>query len=230
MYILSMSMTHTIEHTTLAIKIQIWLSYIIRTLFVLNAVYSVYQQAWWHVFIAVLGIGCLSLPALLAKNYKIILPTEFEFAFTVFIFATQILGTIHGFYTSFWWWDAALHTSSGVALGFIGFLILYTLQKQRRLNATPYWLSIFAFSFAVALGTLWEIFEFMLDTLFGMQMQDSGYDTMSDLIVNAIGAFISVAIGFMYLKNKRYNGTFFYYLLHTFISNNAHLLPKKTKK
>lgn len=218
------------EHTTLAVKVQIWLSYLMRTSFVVNAIVAAYLGNWWHVFIALLGIACLSLPALLARNYKILLPTEFEFIFTVFIFSSQILGTVRGFYTSFWWWDSVLHMGSGVALGFIGFLILYTLQQQRRLNATPYWLSIFAFSFAVALGTTWEIFEFTLDVLFGMQMQDSGYDTMSDLIADAAGAFVSVTIGFIYLKRQKSDGTYFYYLIHKFISKNAHLLPKRRRR
>lgn len=225
-------MQTTMQQVTLAIRVQLWLSYLMRASFVGYAIVSAYQLHWWHVFIAVLGIGCLSFPALLARNYKIILPTEFEFLFTVFIFATQILGTVQGFYTSFWWWDEVLHAGSGVALGFIGFLILYTLQKQRSLNMTPYWLSIFAFCFAIALGTLWEIFEFTLDVTFGMKMQDSGYDTMSDLIADFIGALVSVIIGFIYLKKQKSDGTYFYYLINKFIRKNAHLFPKRrrTKK
>jgi hypothetical protein len=222
-------MQSNVVHTTLAVKVQIWLSYLMRAIFVLNAIVGVYQAEWWNVFITMLGIGCLTLPALLARNYKIILPTEFEFAFTIFIFSSQILGTVGGFYTSYWWWDSLLHMGSGVALGFIGFLILYTLQQQRRLIATPYWLSIFAFSFAVALGTTWEIFEFTLDVLFGMKMQDSGYDTMSDLIADAVGAIVSVTIGFIYLKRQKSDGTYFHYLIHKFISNNVHLLPKNRR-
>ncbi len=46
-----------------------------------------------------------------------------------------------------------------------------------------------AFSFAVSIGTLWEVFEFGMDILFGLSMQKSGViDTMDDLIVDAIGA------------------------------------------
>ncbi|MGM0404451.1 MAG: hypothetical protein ACQEQN_12110 [Thermodesulfobacteriota bacterium] len=63
---------------------------------------------------------------------------------------------------------------------------------------------------AVAIGTFWEIFEFFMDQLFGFNMQKpmmgdpSGLtDTMWDMIVNAIGAFIISFTGLWYLKCKQ---------------------------
>ena len=63
--------------------------------------------------------------------------------------------------------------------------------------APPLLLATMAFSFAVSIGTLWEIFEFGMDILFGLSMQKSGViDMMGDLIVDAIGA----GAGYWYLK------------------------------
>ena len=42
-----------------------------------------------------------------------------------------------------------------------------------------------------------------MDQFFGMNMQKSGLvDTMSDLIVDAIGAFIGAGSGFLWLKGR----------------------------
>jgi hypothetical protein len=47
---------------------------------------------------------------------------------------------------------------------------------------------------------LWEIFEFAGDQLFGMNMQKEGLtDTMWDLIVDTLGAFVAAVFGYFYL-------------------------------
>ena len=44
------------------------------------------------------------------------------------------------------------------------------------------------------IGVIWEIFEFSLDYVIGLNMQKSGLvDTMGDLIVNSIGSlFVAI--------------------------------------
>jgi hypothetical protein len=78
------------------------------------------------------------------------------------------------------------------------------------MHMTPGFISLFAFSFAVTIGTLWEVFEFSMDQFFGLNMQkamrddSSGLtDTIWDMIVNAIGAFIISFMGWRYLKRKQ---------------------------
>ncbi len=57
---------------------------------------------------------------------------------------------------------------------------------------------------------MWEIFEFGMDQLLGTNMQKpmlgdpSGLtDTMWDIIVNAIGAFVISFIGYVYLRSRK---------------------------
>mgnify|MGYP001208113832 CR=1 FL=1 len=53
----------------------------------------------------------------------------------------------------------------------------------------------------MTLGVIWEIFEFAADQLLGLNMQKSGImDTMTDLIVDFIGALIGAIMGYFYLK------------------------------
>lgn len=77
----------------------------------------------------------------------------------------------------------------------------------------PAFIALFAFMFAAALGTLWEIFEFAMDQIFGLTMQKpmlgdpSGLtDTMWDLIVDAIGALGAVILGWVYIRRAKLHG------------------------
>ena len=63
--------------------------------------------------------------------------------------------------------------------------------------------AVFSVSFSLAAGALWEIFEFFMDTAFDFNMQKTGLvDTMTDLIVDFLGACIVGIIGYRYLKKE----------------------------
>ena len=67
---------------------------------------------------------------------------------------------------------------------------------------SPLLIALFSFTFSLALGALWEIFEFSMDQIFLTNMQTSGVvDTMWDLIADALGAFSMSVIGFLHLKH-----------------------------
>lgn len=104
----------------------------------------------------------------------------------------------------------------------MGFIILFVIHKKGKIEAKAFWLVIFSFSFALAIGVLWEIFEFSMDQVFGFNMQKSGLiDTMWDLIVDALGAFLSSLAGYLYLKGEdKFSFSFF---MNKFIERNPHL-------
>jgi uncharacterized membrane protein YjdF len=162
---------------------------------------------WLLAIMAVTGA-----PALLGHRLPVRIPAEYELLAILFVFAALFLGEFHSYYELFWWWDIALHSTSGLLLGLVGFLLVYVLNESRRieLHMRPGFVALFAFAFAVTAGVLWEIFEFAADQLFGMQMQKpmlgdpSGLtDTMWDLIVDALGAALISAFGWWHMKSDR---------------------------
>lgn len=175
----------------------------IRIALLIAAVYAAVTGQWPVVY-ATVGTLILSyVPQFLASQIKIQLPLQFQFAILMFVYAAIILGEIGDYYERFWWWDVVLHGLSAFAIGFMGFLILYLLYARHKITASPFLVSIFAFSFGLALGAIWEIFEFAMDQLFGIDMQKSGLrDTMWDLIVDSIGAGAASVIGYIYLRFK----------------------------
>lgn len=184
-------------------KIYSILTIFIRITLILAFIGALYNQRWIVLFAVSLTFILTFLPNFFERKYKIYLPVEFEIIIIIFIYATLFLGEVQGYYYKFWWWDVLLHTSSAIAFGFIGFVILYILDKSNRINTKPIWIAIFSFCFAMAIGAVWEIFEFLMDQIFNLNMQKSGLiDTMWDLIVNSIGAIIASISGFFYLKKR----------------------------
>jgi hypothetical protein len=121
----------------------------------------------------------------------------------IFLYASFALGEARDFYEKIWWWDLALHGTSALVIGVIGFLSIYVFYMTRRISIAPGWIAMITFALAVSLGTLWEIFEFLVDWYFGMNMQKSGLtDTMTDLMINAGGAALAAISGYLYVRDE----------------------------
>ena len=138
--------------------------------------------------------------------------------YTIFLYCAIYLGEVKSFYYNVPHWDTILHTFSGAMLGALGFSFVTLLNKTEEvpMNLSPLFVVIFSFCFAVTLGVVWEIYEFTFDGVLGLNMQkfalESGealigraalVDTMKDLIVDALGAFIMSIIGYISLKYKK---------------------------
>jgi hypothetical protein len=178
------------------------------------------------------------LPFTLGKRFEIKIPHEFELLAIVFLYASLFLGEVHNYYDVYWWWDVVLHTGSSLLLGIIGFLLVYVLNEKDDINLdlTAGFMGLFAFVFAVALGALWEIFEFTMDTLFGMNMQKTMFDdtsgltdTMWDLIVDTIGAAIISILGYGYFRTLE-NDSFLEQWIEKFIRENPRLFQRSKNK
>jgi hypothetical protein len=102
-------------------------------------------------------------------------------------------------------------------LGAVGFMIVNILNSSERINIqlSPFFVALFAFSFAITCGTIWEVYEFAADGILGTNMQkfitsngtvlvarEALVDTMEDLIVDASGALAVTMIGYFDLRKK----------------------------
>ncbi|MFW5888431.1 MAG: hypothetical protein ACOCVY_01810 [Patescibacteria group bacterium] len=204
-------------------KIQLLITILIQIAFLASFVLALYERMWGVTFVIFAGIVAIWLPIIFARRRKIHVPIVFELLLTIFIYASLFLGEIQGYYTKFWWWDVILHTGSGMGMAFVGFLIVYSVYQRGSLRANAKVLAIFSFCFAVSLGALWEIFEFIMDGFFDLNMQrlETGVaDTMWDLIVDTAGALIVSIVGYFYIKRKKYGLGVFHYFLVSYLKKN----------
>lgn len=165
-----------------------------------------------------LGIVALFIPSIISKKWKITIPSSMYIIYVIFLYAAIFLGEVRDFYYRIPHWDTILHTFSGAGIGALGFSVVSLLNKQEKLNVnlSPFFVALFSFCFAITMGVIWEIYEFTFDGLLELNMQkfalENGVnlvgrvalsDTMKDLIVDSIGAFVISLLGYVSLKYKK---------------------------
>lgn len=196
--------------------------YVIWVLLIGGAAFAIYERHWESLFVTVLTFALTFAPLQFQRFYHVQIPVFFTSAIIVFTYFTLFLGEIGNFYERLWWWDIFLHGGAAIGFGLIGFIIILMLFRGNKYAAPPIALAWFAFCYAMTIGVLWEIFEFGMDELFGLNMQKSGLaDTMYDLIVDTFGAFLGAAAGFFYLKGRWFGGLAS--LIHQFVETNQEL-------
>ncbi|MEX2468216.1 MAG: hypothetical protein WD396_00535 [Pseudohongiellaceae bacterium] len=204
------------------------ISWGLKLILILGGIFLLLQGRYQAAMEAALILLITLLPVILGHRFNVRIPHEFESLAVVFVYMALFLGEIQGYYLRFWWWDVVLHIGSGLLLGILGFLLVYVLnaKKDIELELHPKFIALFAFMFAMGMGALWEIFEFAMDQLFGMNMQKSGLvDTMWDLIVDGIGALIIAIAGSIYLSNPN-ETSFLERWIDVFIEKNPRLFSE----
>ncbi|MDL2261452.1 hypothetical protein LJC08_04385 [Methanimicrococcus sp. OttesenSCG-928-J09] len=177
------------------------------------------QENIYYFFFIITTLIYLALPGIVQKRMGFVVDPRLIIVISLFIFAGSFLGQAFSFFDRFAWWDTMLHTISGIILGLIAFALTSALNDSEKstLKLNPFYVALFSFTFAVAIGALWEIAEYTMDWLFETTMQcwnedaaayltgNPAYqdaaiiDTMEDLIVDTIGALIVSFVGYFYL-------------------------------
>ncbi|MGM9969950.1 MAG: hypothetical protein ACI35S_06095 [Anaeroplasma sp.] len=167
------------------------------------------------------------LPSILEKTWKIDIPSFMEIIFLIFSTLAFLFGEIGDFYIEISWWDSMLHTLTGAAIACVGFVILNFFNNgniTKEFHLGPIFACIFVLCFSISCGAIWEMIEWLADSINGTNMQrymDSItlvpyegrralMDTMKDLFLDAGGAFAVTILG--YIDLKLHNGKIIKYL------------------
>lgn len=166
----------------------------------------------------ILGIIVIFLPSILERRLNLAVPNFMFVLYVIFLYAAIFLGEVRSFYYRVPHWDLILHGFSGLMFGALSFSVITLLNDIESIEThlSPAFVAVFAFTFALSMGVIWEIYEFAVDGIFGLNMQkyltETGeplvgraalMDTMLDLIVDAIGALIMAVIGYISLKHEK---------------------------
>lgn len=192
------------------------------SLFLVNDDSAVSRIAF-QMFETFLMMVIIFIPKMLDRIVHIRLPKVMEIIFVAFCFCSLILGDVADFYGKFHWWDDLQHGISGILLGILGYSLINTFNSVdgTKIKFSPLFVSLWVISFALSVGAIWEIIEFVTDGLFGLNSQQflegSGTfdeaaplvghealrDTMEDLMLDLAGSLIISIIGFFDLKKQR---------------------------
>lgn len=125
------------------------------------------------------------------------------------IFVGIVFGSYFGLFDNIGWFDNLTHFNAGVVCAVFGYDFALIIQRKKG-TCAPTLAAILSLTFALGIAVGWEFYEFAMDTLHGTNLQlakpitgmvydsvlGSGYyglmDTMTDLIMNAIGGVIGM--------------------------------------
>lgn len=169
-----------------------------------------------------LGLLVMMLPTFIAHRWKVVVPNTIVILYFIFLYCAIYLGEVRNFYYVIPHWDGILHAFSGAMLGALGFILVDLLNRDQKVHVhlSPFFIAVFAFCFALAVGALWEVYEFSFDAILGLNMQkhttEEGMallgaaavsDTMRDLIADSLAALAVSVLGFLLLQRKNQNDT-----------------------
>jgi len=184
-----------------------YIIYFLWLTLLVSALISFITADWLALFLSLATFSLSLLAIYYADKSDFQMPSVLITSSILFIYGTLFLGEVANLYEKLWWWDVALHSMSALGFGLLGVIICVLVFRYQSLKKSPLLASILAFSFAMSIGAVWEIFEFSMDQLFDLNMQKSGLpDTMLDLIVDAIGATIAAVAGYLYIVKKNKQG------------------------
>lgn len=124
------------------------------------------------------------------KRFPILLPC----ICVVFIFLASDLGSAMGFYDKIHCWDLIMHGIFGFICSLVVFILLLR-WNGKKLNPIGFLVIIFVFTMGVA--ALWEVFEYLADSITGGDAQrilesislgkSPVADTMEDIMIAMVG-------------------------------------------
>ena len=127
-----------------------------------------------------------------------------------FIAFGVVVGTTVNKFTSFDYIDVPEHFFAGFIAAAGGYELAVVIQSKQPKDKkiSPALASLFALCFAVTITIAWEYYEFTMDRLYGLNLQNSAYnsesgliDTMVDLILGSAGALTGMFVT-AFTKNK----------------------------
>ncbi len=185
------------------VYISTWLSWVMKLIMVGMVPYELFRGGYVFSVLILVAVAASLVPSVVEKNYNISLPFELDLLVTLSLFLHTFLGEGLEFYNKYWIWDKLLHVYGSAVIAIIAFVVVYSLHYTRKLRLTLPMIMLVTFSFAMAMGALWEIGEFLVDVTFGKHAQKGLTDTMLDLINDLFGGVIVALLGAIYVRYSR---------------------------
>lgn len=127
------------------------------------------------------------------KSFIIEVEASTQTMLSLFIFVGVCVGSTINNRTTFEHFDIVTHFASGVISAWFGYDFANIIYRKRG-DLGPAMSSLFSLTFALGIAVGWEVYEFTMDSLYGMTLQKGNTDTMVDFISCSIGAVITMLL------------------------------------
>ncbi len=184
-------------------------SWTLKILMAAAAAYFLIEQNW---MLAIFATGSLSIsliPAGINHSYDTNLPWGIDFWLTLWL--TLSVAGEAGFYERYDWWDNVLHLGGTAVLVYLAFVLIFALNFTGKVKLSIPLIGFFTFMVGAAFGAIWEVLEFRIWRLTGLDTLATGgdpvrgfFDTFSDLQLDLLGAVAMSFFGMAYIARQRH--------------------------
>ena len=188
-----------------------WLRGLIQAYLALATILQLFRGGRMMAFYAVVALALISVLPVVVKWMGLKLnPVTISLCF-IFLVIAIYTGNRYGMYQRFWWYDVALHFSSGILLAMLWADVVFPIRDAQmkttwRENAPLHMVLLTSCTFAMACACGWELTEFFWDILtksdvqrnmvverelFGAAWQNPGIrDTLNDMLNGTVGSLV----------------------------------------
>jgi len=177
--------------------------HILKIIMFILLVVAFWKNDWNGIFGCIIGIMLSFIPSILHKNFNITLPWILDtlIAFALFL---HIGGVVLNAYHIIPFYDSLTHFVSSILVAFLAFVTIYILDEYwKGLHMNKYAMAFIVIIFTMAMGVIWEFFEWITDLLFGTKEQWGLNDTMKDLLIDTIAGIFIAFVGVNMIKSGR---------------------------
>jgi len=181
-----------------------YFAYFFQILIGINVVYAFIIGQYEFMFTGLMMFFLTLVPYIVAGKMNVTFPW-FVFLLIAMALWFHTAGYIQGYYITFYpYYDKVAHLVSGTAVALLGFLGVIFLDKYWNMNLRTQFIVGFTIIFGMALAGFWEIYEYLVDIIFGGSlagpMQHGLDDTMLDMIFVLAGSVIVSILAVIYFK------------------------------
>jgi hypothetical protein len=181
-------------------KLGVALSWILKVVMVTLILRALWREEWVWALGGVIALAICLVPTILKRNYEVTVPWQLDLLIVLALWI-HIAGEVTGRYYTIPHYDTIAHFASSLLVAFVAFTAIYILDKYwDGLKMDKYAMAYVVVVTTMAMGVVWEFFEWGIDLLFGFGAQWGLQDTMKDLLVDTIGGIVMAIIGVNLIK------------------------------
>jgi uncharacterized membrane protein YjdF len=172
----------------------------LKVILVIFAIIAFFRKDYVWTIGIFFSIYLTLLPTIAKRDYNVKLPLYLDIAITISIFL-HIIGGYLGLYFTIPFYDNITHFISSITVSLIAVIGLYVLTFHLKLvKLPPAGFGIFTVLFAMGMGVIWEIMEWVFDVIGGTNLQISLNNTMWDLSFDMFAGILVGIIATVKLK------------------------------
>jgi len=196
------------------------IAWILRIFLISFGIYEILFGYSVFGIVILIAVFIILLPAILTRQH-IFVPLEIEILFLVIVTFEYVIANSLGFYANFAYYDKFQHTMIPAIIAFMGMLFFYIgyLLGKFRASYLMSWAVIVLIT--IGLGAILEVSEYAYDMVIGpatnfvishgaltqgSPVLSPYHDTMTDLILDIIGALIGATFGVWLLIRHEKDG------------------------